>query len=108
MADNHYITRYYQQLGDYSLPGKVLIIYGARQVGKTTLIRHYLKSSHYKYKFDSGDDLTIRTTLASADFKTIKEYAAGYELIIIDEAQKIPNIGRCLKIMMDDRLDIRV
>ncbi len=108
MPENHYISRHYKNLGDYAHTGKVLIIYGACQVGKTTLIRHYLKTSPYKYKFDSGDDLMIQTTLASADFKTIKEYVAGYELIVIDEAQKIPHIGAALKIMVDEIPSLRI
>ncbi|MCC2666365.1 MAG: ATPase [Gammaproteobacteria bacterium] len=108
MQNNHYISRYYQNLFDDLQVGKVFIIYGARQVGKTTFIRHYLKKSAYKYKFDSGDDLMVQTTLGSADFKTIKEYVAGYELIVIDEAQKIPHIGAVLKIMVDQIPSLRV
>ncbi|MCE3238498.1 MAG: ATPase [Gammaproteobacteria bacterium] len=108
MQNNHYISRYYQNLFDDLQVGKVFIIYGARQVGKTTFIRHYLKKSAYKYKFDSGDDLMVQTTLGSADFKAIKEYVAGYELIVIDEAQKIPHIGAVLKIMVDQIPSLRV
>ena len=108
MAANHYFSRYYENIGDYCKPNKVLVIYEGRQVGKTTLVNHYLLSSPYKYRLDSGDDLLIQTTLAEADFKTIKDYAAGYELIVIDEAQKIPNIGQCLKIMVDQIPNLRV
>jgi predicted AAA+ superfamily ATPase len=108
VQNNHYISRYYQNLFDDLQVGKVFIIYGARQVGKTTFIRHYLKKSAYKYKFDSGDDLMVQTTLGSADFKAIKEYVAGYELIVIDEAQKIPHIGAVLKIMVDQIPSLRV
>lgn len=108
MPKNHYIARYYQNLENYCSPGKALIIYGPRQVGKTTLIKHYLATTNYRYKFDSGDDFALQSYLSTADFKAIKEYTAGYELIVIDEAQKIKNIGACLKIIVDQIPSIRI
>lgn len=107
MPKNHYISRYYN-LENYCEPNKALIIFGPRQVGKTTLVRHYLNSTSYRYKLDSGDDLMTQNLLANADFKTIREYVAGYQLLIIDEAQKIPNIGQALKIMVDQVPDLRI
>ncbi len=102
------ITRYYNDLEKYNPPNKVLVIYGARQVGKTTLLKRYLSQTPLKYKLDSGDNLMLRESLEQADFKTIREYAHGYDLIAIDEAQKIPNIGEILKIMVDQIPGIRV
>jgi uncharacterized protein len=102
-----FINRHYQ-LENYCEPQKVLVIYGARQVGKTTLIRRYLESTSFKYKIDSGDDIFLQATLANADFKTLQEYASGYELIVIDEAQRIPNIGQALKIMIDQTPGLRI
>lgn len=95
------ITRYYNDLDKYILPNKVLVIYGARQVGKTTLLRRYLSQTSLKYKLDSGDNVMLREYLQQADFNAIREYTHGYDLIAIDEAQKIPNIGEILKIMVD-------
>lgn len=95
------IPRYYQNLGQYTEPNKVLIVYGPRRVGKTTLLNEYLKKSGLKYKLDSGDNIKIAETLSSQNFDLLKEYASGYELIAIDEAQKIPNIGMGLKILVD-------
>lgn len=57
---------------------------------------------------DSGDNIALQNHLANADFNTIKEYASGYNLIAIDEAQKIPNIGQCIKIMIDEIPDLRI
>jgi len=102
------ITRYYNELEKYNPPNKVLLIYGARQVGKTTLLKGYLRQTPLKYKLDSGDNLMLREYLQQADFKTIQEYAHGYDLIAIDEAQKIPNIGEILKIMVDQIPGLRV
>ena len=55
----------------------------------------------FRYKLDSGDDINLHAVLGSSDFKKIIEYAKGYDLIAIDEAQRIKGIGQGLKIMVD-------
>lgn len=102
------IARFYQDLAKYSQPGKVLVIYGPRRVGKTTLLNDYLTSCSLTYKLDSGDNIRIQEILSSQDFNLIKEYATGYELIAIDEAQRIPHVGQGLKILVDQIPTIRV
>ena len=87
---------------------KVLIIYGARRVGKTTLLNDFLKTTKLKYKLDNGDNIRLQELLQSQDFSRIKEYVEGYELIALDEAQQIPNIGMALKIIVDQVKDIHV
>lgn len=82
-------------------PKKVLVIYGPRRIGKTTLLEDYLTHSKLRYKLDSGDNIRTRQVLSSQDFQTILDYAAGYDLIAIDEAQQIPDIGMGLKIIVD-------
>jgi predicted AAA+ superfamily ATPase len=89
-------------------PGKVLVLYGARRVGKTTLLNLFLAGTKLKYKLDSGDNIRTRQALSSRDFTTITEYASGYDLIAIDEAQQIPDIGMGLKIIVDQMPDIAV
>jgi uncharacterized protein len=81
--------------------GKVLVIYGPRRAGKTTLLNSFLSRTPLNYKLDSGDNLRIQQVLSSRDFQQIIEYASGYELIAIDEAQQIPGIGMGLKIIVD-------
>jgi len=100
--------RFYQNLDKYLKPNKVLVIYGARQVGKTTLLNNYLSKTSLKYKLDSGDNIKTQNVLSSGDFKRISEYAAGYELIAIDEAQRIPNIGQGLKILADQIKGLKI
>jgi len=95
------IPRYYQRLDSYLKSNKVLVIYGPRQVGKTTLLTDYLQKTKLKYRLDSGEDVRIQEILESHDFKKIKDYARGYELIAIDEAQKIHRVGEGLKIIVD-------
>lgn len=88
--------------------GKVLIIYGARRVGKTYLLHSYLGKCGLKYKLDSGDDIRIQDLLSSNRIDRITEYAEGYELIALDEAQRINNLGFGLKILIDARPDLNV
>ncbi len=102
------IVRIYSNLAKYIAPNKALIIYGPRQVGKTTLLESYLKNCGLKYKLDSGDNIKTQHLLSSQDFDTLKEYAAGYELLAIDEAQNIPNIGANLKILVDHVPNIKI
>ncbi len=102
------IPRAYQDLEKHLKENKVLILFGPRQVGKTTLLQNYLKNCPYKYKLESGDNLRVQNILGSQDFKQIKEYCQGYELIAVDEAQRIPGIGMGLKILVDQVPGIRV
>jgi uncharacterized protein len=102
------LTRYFSNLEPYIVPGKALIIYGPRRVGKTTLIQQYLETTPWKYKLDSGDNIQIQQILGSQDFSQILHYAEGYDLLVIDEAQNIPNIGMGLKILVDQIPTIRV
>ncbi len=99
--DGKMLYRYYENLEQYLRPNEALIIYGPRQVGKTTLLKYFLSRTHLKYKLDSGDNIRTQQLLSSKDFTKILGYAEGYELIAIDEAQQIPEIGMALKILID-------
>lgn len=100
--------RYYQNLDELLKPNKVLVIFGPRQVGKTTLLNEYLSKTSFKYKLDSGDNIKTQGILGSQDFEQILEYVKGLELYAIDEAQRVPNIGMGLKIIVDQVPGIRV
>ncbi len=80
---------------------KILIIFGARRTGKTTLLNNFLKTSNLKYKLDTGDSLRLQMLFSDCDIKKILEYVSDYELIALDEAQEIPDIGQALKIISD-------
>ncbi|NOZ68549.1 MAG: ATP-binding protein [Deferribacteres bacterium] len=89
-------------------PNKVLVIYGPRQVGKTTLLNSFLSMCSMKYRLDSGDNIRVQQILSSGDFNLILDYASGYELLAIDEAQQIPRVGTGLKIIVDHIPNIMV
>ncbi len=100
--------RNYADLGIYLEPNKVLVLYGPRQVGKTTLLQEYLSRTGLKYKADSGDNLKTQQIIGSADFSQIVSYLQGYELYAIDEAQRVPGVGMGLKIIVDQIPHIQV
>jgi len=100
--------RAYEPLESHIQSGKVLLIYGPRRVGKTTLLQNFLKTTSLRYKLDSGDNTRTQEILSSQDFKQILAYVEGYDLLAIDEAQNIPNIGMGLKIIVDQMPKIQV
>jgi len=102
------IPRYFKKIDNYLKSNHVLIIFGPRQVGKTTLLEQFLSQTKMKYKIDSGDNIRIQHLLGSQDFEKILSYAEGYDLIAIDEAQQIPNIGMALKILVDQVPNLKV
>ena len=107
---NMKIPRHYQDLNQYIKPNKVLVIFGSRQIGKTTLLKDYLATVNgkIKYKFDIGEDIRVQELINSMNLSKIKEYAKGYDLIVIDEAQKIEKIGEGLKVMVDQIPGIKI
>ncbi len=93
------------RITDELKPGKVLIVYGARQVGKTTLVKAFLKTTRLKYKYVSGDDLQLALELSHCTLQSTRDFVGDYELLVIDEAQRIENIGLALKLMVDNYPD---
>jgi predicted AAA+ superfamily ATPase len=83
------------------LPGKVVALYGPRQVGKTTLVLDLIERSPYRARYISADELLYREALASQSRQTLGELLGDAELLVIDEAQRVPNIGLNLKILVD-------
>ncbi len=86
--------------------GKVIVLIGPRQVGKTTLINSILNKSDYL--FLDGDDNTVAETLSNANTENLKSIIGNYKYVFIDEVQRIPNIGLKLKIMVDQIKDVQV
>lgn len=82
--------------------GKVLILYGPRRVGKTTLLKNILSHQKNKYLLLNGDELSIRELLTSQDKQKLGELLGENAFLAIDEAQRIENIGLNLKILVDN------
>lgn len=95
------LSRFYDDLQKFIHPNKVLVIFGSRQVGKTSLVKHYLSQGKHRARFETGDNLDTSVILSSMDFARLKEYVAGYDMLVVDEAQRIPNVGISLKLLVD-------
>ena len=87
--------------------GKVLILIGPRQVGKTTLIRS-LCEAEGNYLFLNGDDSEDRLLLENAGESKLRNIIGSHKTIFVDEAQRISNIGILLKIIHDQIKEVRV
>jgi predicted AAA+ superfamily ATPase len=96
------------KIDSFLVPGKALILYGPRRAGKTTLLKSYLDSCGLRYRLETGDDVRIRNLLGSGDLKQIVAFAEGFEIVAIDEAQQIPDIGMGLKILVDHLPALRI
>jgi hypothetical protein len=82
-------------------PGKVVVLYGPRQVGKTTLVSELLAGTTLRARFINADELAYREALASENRHVLGNLLGDAELLVIDEAQRVPNIGLNLKILVD-------
>ena len=80
---------------------KILIIYGARQTGKTSLAEEILKGSNKKILKLSGDEAKTADIFAGRSLEKLKMIVSGCDLLFLDEAQRIENIGLNLKILHD-------
>ncbi|MEW6610382.1 MAG: ATP-binding protein [Patescibacteria group bacterium] len=97
-----------KKLQDLLRPNKVVVIYGPRRVGKTTLLKEFLKSANEKYLYVTGDDVTVQEYLSSQSLEKLKSFVGDHTLLVIDEAQQIENIGLNLKIIVDHIPGIKV
>lgn len=96
------INRFYDKLDSYMRPQKVLVIYGPRRVGKTTLLKNFLsKKKNLKYRFDDGMEIGIQEVLSSLDLAKLRRYVGDNNIVIIDEAQNIADIGNAMKLIID-------
>ena len=86
---------------------KIIVLYGARQVGKTSLIEDILKTKKKILKLNGDEEKTARL-FSSKDLKKMKEAVSGYDILFIDEAQKIENIGLNLKILHDNQSQLKI
>lgn len=90
---------------------RVVLIFGTRRVGKTTLVKQLLEK--YKQKGEkclylNSDLLTVRQSLETQNEQELWQKINGYDIVAIDEAQNVANIGRTLKIIHDEFPQVQV
>ena len=81
--------------------GQVAIVYGARQVGKTTLAKQIAEASQKRWLYLNCDDPITVANLTDKSAIELKAYLGDSQLVIIDEAQRVENIGITLKLIHD-------
>lgn len=90
-------------------PAHVTVLFGARRTGKTCLMSHIKERlNDKKILMLNGEDFDVATVLSSGRQERLKNLAAGYDYLFIDEAQTIPNIGRNLKLLVDSQKETGV
>lgn len=105
-----FVRKLTQSVLDACFKGKVILLLGARQVGKTTLLREALKQVQVSYTWLNADESDILQAFASATTSTqlLQLIGPDNKLVVIDEAPQIPDIGKKLKLIYDTRPDIQL
>lgn len=88
--------------------GKVIVVLGARQVGKSTLIRELPVLKKHKVLWLDGENADVHLLLKNPNSERLKQLAGDHTVVVIDEAQKIGNIGSILKLFADYAKHIQV
>lgn len=95
-----------QKLKSRFFSGKVIILTGPRQVGKTTLLHSIL--GEQKHLFLNADDPTVKKLLTNPNTEQIKGFVGDHTIVFIDEAQRVENIGITLKLIVDQFADVQL
>ena len=96
------------KINRFFLPNKVLVILGARRIGKTLFLREFVKDLDSSILQLNGEDLSTHDILKTRSVENYKRILGKNKVLIIDEAQKIPDIGGVLKLMVDEIPGIRI
>ena len=89
--------------------GKAIIIYGARQVGKTTLVKQILENNKSKKaKYFNCENISVQNNLEEPESLKIKEFLGDTELVVLDEAQVLKNAGLIIKLIVDTYPQIQI
>ena len=102
------LKRYiHEQVVNHFFLGKAIIIYGPRQVGKTTMIQEIIKK-YEKSWYLNADDPAVRKKFDSPSLTQLTDMLQWYELVVIDEAQRIENIWLLVKMVVDTMPQIQI
>ena len=89
-------------------PGKAVLIYGARRVGKTILLKEIFNKIEGKKMLLIGEDMDVQNMLQNRSVHHYRQLFEGINLLAIDEAQSIPEIGSVIKLIIDEIPHIQV
>lgn len=104
-----YLRRKIQdQVIQYLVPNKVVILLGPRRIGKSILINQVLEELDEPHLKLNGEDMSVQEVLARRTIQNYKNILGNKKLLVIDEAQNIPEIGNILKLIVDEVEGIRI
>ncbi len=88
--------------------GKIIVLYGARQVGKTTLVKKILADFDSSSGYFNCEEVSAQDGLAVADSRKLHAFLGNHKVVVLDEAQYIPDIGLKLKLLIDTFPDLQI
>ena len=94
------------EIDSYLFKGKAILVFGARQVGKTSLIKNTV--SNQSFLWLNGDEPDTQLLLESITTDRLKALIGDHKILVIDEAQMIHNIGLLIKRMVDNYPEIQI
>jgi len=94
-----------KNLQQHFFKGMGIVLIGPKQVGKTTLIQSILENSNYKSVYYNCDEPDVKRSLENVTSAQIKNIIGNNDIVVIDEAQRVENIGITLKLMVDNFKD---
>lgn len=97
-----------KQIESHLFKGKAIILYGARQVGKTTLVKEILGAHAGKEIYLNCELPSVKEALSVEEPVRIKKYLGENNLVVLDEAQSIQNIGMIIKVLVDAYPDLQI
>ena len=104
-----YVNRDLQKrIEEWLFRQKVMVLYGARQVGKTTLVKKILSNHQCTRGYFNCELLPVKQLLERQDLSEIKRNFSNLPIVVLDEAQKIFQIGLLLKMIHDTYPDIQL
>ncbi|MFW5773578.1 MAG: ATP-binding protein [Tangfeifania sp.] len=86
----------------------MVVLLGARRTGKSILIQKIISETNEKKVFLNGEDFTTLSILQPRSIENYRSLLGGADFLIIDEAQQIPEIGKILKLMVDNIPEIKI
>lgn len=105
MEINRYLA---ESIKNRLFKGKAILLFGSRQVGKSTLIENVLKETGQAWIYFNGDEADVREILSNTTSTKLKLLMGDHKIVFIDEAQRIREIGLTLKIMTDQLKEVQV
>jgi uncharacterized protein len=100
-----------KQVNEVLYKGKVVVIYGARRTGKTTLSKEILKEQEEQGKkgiYLNCESISVKSKIETTNELSLKEFFGDNQLIVLDEAQNVDNIGLTLKLLVDTYPEIQI